>query len=556
MKRALLGGCLFILAGMMIVNAAVISGTVSDSANSPLKNIKVSLRNTTTAVGGTITSDTTDSLGAYSMTCSDTLTGKYTVRTLDNAVPAVYFGQYDTVTLDGTAKTVNVKMSLVAKVTLSGTVTDSASGTALKGVIIKIQALTGTTTRTDTTDSLGKYSFDTVGSSTYTISTTVAGYNAASISKVVTTTATVDIKLSPIQYGTVSGKVSDSATGTAVKGASVGVYNAMGYLKIDSAVTDTNGQFTIDSIPVGKIKISFSATGYNARTDSIASLTTAKPETLNVTLAKTVYLSVAGKVSDSASGTAVAGAIVSIMVGTTYPFVTKTDTSNTDGTYSLDSISATTKKIIVTVSATGYTTKRDSVSTDTAKSYTLNLTPAKMVYFSVTGKVSDSATGAAIGGAIVILRQSPYAVKATDSVTTDTNGYYTVDSAFVGASFTLTITTTGSTTPKLVQVTGWTTSATDTVNVLIFRKVGVLRNSHFVRANQTISVAADRLILKNVIEPGILRLFNAKGEMIFNREFRTGEAILMNFTNRIPSGAYVLKIHQKSGALSKLITIR
>jgi large repetitive protein len=397
------------IAGCATINAAAISGTVSNADNAPLAGIFIALRTTTTAAGTTVARDTTDSSGTYSVTC-DSTSGTYVIRSTHPT--GQYVMKYDTVVLDGTDKTVNVKMVRIEYVKVSGTVTDSATGKAIAGASVSIgTGMAGS--KRDTTDADGKYAIDSVASGVTTVTVTATGYTSKVITDTVPTTAqTLDIVLNAIKYSSISGTVKDSATGDAIAGAIVSIGTGM-TSKRDT--TDADGKYTLDSVTAGVNRINVSASNYVSKT--ITDTVPETAQTLDIVLNAIKYSSISGTVKDSVTGNAIAGAIISMGTGTT----SKRDTTDADGKYTIDSVATGVYRI--SVSATDYSTKTIS-DTVPATAQTLDIILSPTITGSVSGTVTDSATGKGIEGAIVSIGTGMGA--ATRADTTDADGKYTL----------------------------------------------------------------------------------------------------------------------------------
>jgi hypothetical protein len=605
------------IAGCATINAATISGTVSSADDAPLAGIFIALRTTTTAAGTTVARDTTDSIGTYSVTC-DSTSGTYVIRSTHPT--GQYVMRYDTVALDGTDKTVNVKMARIEYVKVSGTVTDSTTGKAIAGAAVRL-----TNNRRDTTDTAGAYSFDSVASGTYTMSASAAGYVAANASLTVSGAdpQTVNFKLMTMQYSSLAGTVTDSATGKAIAGAIV----RLGNTRRDT--TDSAGAYAFDSVVTGANSITASATGYV--TKSVSDTVTATANTLDFALAPIQYTSVSGTVKDSATGDAIAGAIVSIGTGTT----SKRDTTDADGKYTLDSVTAGVNRI--SVSATDYISKTIS-DTVPATAQTLDIILSPTIVGSVSGTVTDSATGKGIEGAIVSIGTGMGAATRVD--TTDADGKYTLAKvATRTTSYTIQVSATGYLAKSDTVMVRDTTARTKDFalsKVVYFKVSGVVKDSvtgspiagatvilrgqrqetldsivtdstgayavdsaltgstlrvsksgyttkrvtlsgstpdpqtinvllvvapavryvSKIQDRQHIVFADGTLQLKNMSEPGTVYFFTMKGERIMAKAFSAGGALSVRLDKALAKGNYLLKIAQKKAVVYGKVTIR
>jgi hypothetical protein len=135
--------------------------------------------------------------------------------------------------------------------TVSGTVTDSVTPTTLiAGAIVSLRSGTAVV-KTDTAGADGKFQFDSVAVGSYTVRASAAGYVTKSVTANVTSATAVaaDVPMVKIQYGSLSGTVTDSVIGTAIKGAIISVRSGFTTIKVDT--TGSDGKYSFDSIPTG-----------------------------------------------------------------------------------------------------------------------------------------------------------------------------------------------------------------------------------------------------------------------------------------------------------------
>ena len=136
--------------------------------------------------------------------------------------------------------------------TISGTVTDSITGNPIEGATVTDG------TRSDTTDASGNYTIENVPVDTFTITVSISDYLPLSVDGVVVTandTSLVDFQLVKVPTGTISGTVTDAATGNPVQGAIVS--NGT-----DADTTDAGGNYIMEGLLLDIYTISASASGY------------------------------------------------------------------------------------------------------------------------------------------------------------------------------------------------------------------------------------------------------------------------------------------------------
>jgi acid phosphatase len=240
--------------------------------------------------------------------------------------------------------------------TITGHVTDSATGAAIAGASVSYSG--GSTT----TDSTGSYTFTSVPAGTYSVTASHSGYvnqtNSVTVSPA--TTSTLNFQLtaaSTTNPGTISGRVTNISTGGAISGATVSYSGA-------STTTDTNGNYSFTNVTPGTYNVSASHSGYFVETKSVT-VNSGAISALSFALA--TGGKVAGTVTNS-SGAVIANASVTITGGSISTTV-KT-TTNSSGVYNSNWVPVGT--YTVTVAATGFTTQSQTATITTGNTTTLN----------------------------------------------------------------------------------------------------------------------------------------------------------------------------------------
>jgi len=220
--------------------------------------------------------------------------------------------------------------------------------------------------------------------------------------------------------GAIGGRVTDAGSGLPVAGATVAAGTK-------TATTDASGQYTIGEVPQGSHTVTASATGYSSSSQTV-SVTAGQTSTANFALAKLPSPgSIAGKVTDAADGSPIAGAVVSCD-GVSV-------TSNSDGEFVISNLSQGV--YAVTASASGYTDASQTVEVLAGQTSVANFALVKLpppapkgmwvesITFRLTGKnlnisvkvVSDTGAlaGASVGLTVSNAGQSWYFNGVTDS---------------------------------------------------------------------------------------------------------------------------------------------
>src|SRR5262249_35833914 len=158
-------------------------------------------------------------------------------------------------------------------------------------------------------------------------------------------------------------------------------------------------------------------TGFASQTSSVT-VSSGVTSTLNFSLAPSSSSpgTISGRVSDSSTGAALAGATVSYSGGST--------TTDSSGNYTLSNVAAGT--VSVTASINGFTSQTGSVTVSSGAPSTLNfsLTPAASTPGSISGNVTNIATARAVSGATVSF--------SGGSTTTDSSGNYSFSNVGAG----------------------------------------------------------------------------------------------------------------------------
>jgi hypothetical protein len=323
--------------------AGVLNITVINSGGSPVSGALVSLS------GGQISTSltgTTNASGIYSSSWIPI--GTYTVSNGSVSETA-------TVTTGKTTSVTITQNSGPTTGTITGTVTNS-SGTALSGATVSSGGISATT------QANGAYSLANVPAGTQTVTASLTGFQTGTQSVTVTANGTSTTNFTLTQapsIGTITGKVTNIATGSVLSGATV-KWGSM------AVATNTSGVYTIPNVTSGNQTLTASAAGYLPRNGTV-NVVGGATATLNIQLAAAGII---GIKAVNASGAADPGATVAIKGGeiaTTVP-----GTTNASGTFSSSWIPIGT--YTVTISENGHTTQTKSATVTSGKTTTVNFT--------------------------------------------------------------------------------------------------------------------------------------------------------------------------------------
>ncbi len=213
--------------------------------------------------------------------------------------------------------------------TIVVTVTDDV-GRTIEGVLVQ---LVGTTLSNQTTNISGMTAFTALMADTngtrYNVSAQKIGYTPSGVLEVVATPGNVSSITLTIYGGSILGTVSYSMG--PIAGAMVSI-SSLGY----SNITDSLGHYRLDGVPGNTFPyaLTASAHGYVNKTNDVY-LSTGGVTQSDFTLTSLTG-SISGTVRDSETSEPLAGATVSVIVGT----VTVTATTNVNGTFMIPGLAA------------------------------------------------------------------------------------------------------------------------------------------------------------------------------------------------------------------------
>jgi len=211
-------------------------------------------------------------------------------------------------------------------------------GSGVPGVTVYVQdaygvAIPGRGTFSATTDASGNFHIDGIAPGNYTLSAYRTGYTRATSNPGVVFTVEGDssqsasLTISPATPGALSGTVTDGAN--PVPGATVLFTSTDG--QTVSAVTNTNGQYTLPSVPQGTYTgIASKTPGFSPSAPQTVTVTGNSSQTVNFIL-KPGPGTATGRVIDI-NGNPIPGATIFFSAGSP-PAVVSTATTGKDGTY-------------------------------------------------------------------------------------------------------------------------------------------------------------------------------------------------------------------------------
>ena len=365
-----------------------------------------------------------------------------------------------------------------------------------------------------------------------------------------------------VEAATVSGVVTDSAAGTPLAGAKVllrlGTTSGFAPAR-DSVVTDHNGGYSFDTVPVGNFRLYTSDSGFLSRNTTGAVADTAAV-TVDVQLVKILYGSITGKVTDSVAGTAVAGAKVYLRSAATGGTTLDSAVTDDSGSYAVAHVQTGIARTL-RAQNTGFITKNTPVTVADTAALTVNIQLVKILYGSITGKVTDSVAGTALAGAKVYLRSTGGGGGGggmiLDSAVTTDSGFYTIAHVQTGIARTLRAQDSGFIT-KNTPVTVPDTAAL-TVNIeLRSAQISIVSpNNQGILRNPDFGIARSGLLrLSNFNESGIVMVFDVQGRLLYRTVIAAHTTSLALPTHFAKSGhSYIVVISQNNVVYRKQIIL-
>jgi len=266
-------------------DTGTVYGTVTDNNNNPVQGATCTLNAVTT--GAKATSGTTDVNGDFEITAVPV--GTYTLTVSMTGYTSVTTSSFSVTS--GSSVSVPTNETVITPTTttgtVTGTVTDATSGSAISGVTVTLSG----TSFTGTTDANGLYTISSVTPASYTVTASKTGYNSYTSSSQITVTGgatTTHNFTMTVAYETGKGHVTGTVTddnGSAVSGATVQIVEK-GKATI-SDTTDSNGNYMLANVNAGSQTLTTSMTGYTTQNVSVT-VVEGSTITQNVTLSQEI----------------------------------------------------------------------------------------------------------------------------------------------------------------------------------------------------------------------------------------------------------------------------
>jgi len=443
-----------------MVKGGSISGTVTDQDTGVgIPNVYVYAYNQ--ATGNSVGYGSTDNAGVY--TVSGLPAGSYKLS-FDTQNGSNYLSQWysnktdlasaTAVTVTSANTTSGVSVALAKGGSLTGKVTDSVTGAGIPDVYVNLtDAKNGAFLGGTGTDRSGVYRFAGLAG-TYKLVYSGAGYlvqwyggksdqGSAGIVSVTAPRETAGIDVTLVKGASISGMVTQSASGSALYGVQVAAVTITDPSHIISyTTTDNSGAYLLSGLSTGSYQLRFSRDGYvdqwyggaADRSGAVAIVATAPNLTAGINMVLVQGAVITGRITDRITGAAAQGVTVSAVDAVT-GFWSRSGYTDGTGAYSISGLASGKYQIQATsYSGVGYITQWYGDKEQQSAASTVTVTaPGSLAGVDITmekgsvitGSVSDRATGAPLSNFWVVVSNASTG-EHVGSGYSDGSGGYTV----------------------------------------------------------------------------------------------------------------------------------
>ncbi|MGM7702003.1 carboxypeptidase regulatory-like domain-containing protein [Pseudalkalibacillus sp. Hm43] len=390
-------------------NPGTVQGQVTDQNGNPISSALVEVVN---LAGLVIDTTTTNASGDYII--DDLAPGDYKLRVSKAAFTTEVLGFNLSA---GETEVLNVSLRPNPG-TLTGTVTDAASGNPIQNATVQVTNGLGVTVATTMTDASGDYTVPRLAPGSYTVTFIAEGYGSQSIGAKIRSAETTTLNVELVKLvGAISGTVTDNS-GNTLSGATVEIF--LNNILVASTTTDSNGTYVINNLIPGAYTVSVSKENFGTETvgasvvenqTSIANVSlTPDPGTLTGTVLTT-------------TGDPIEGAVLTVKDSRTGANITQVLTNN-QGIYTATGLAPGT--YIITAQAEDFQSQQKGATIlsnqTTTANFTLEANPA-----SVTGTIINASTGLPITGVVIEVKVVDFNGNVVTTTFTDLNGQYEVN---------------------------------------------------------------------------------------------------------------------------------
>ncbi|MCH9632044.1 MAG: hypothetical protein S4CHLAM6_03670 [Chlamydiae bacterium] len=395
----------------LVANPGILNGTVTIfGTQDPIVGAEVRVFKGSNLIASVLT----DNTGFYSI---DTLApGNYKVVALARNYQKKVMGAK---IVNGETTTTNFALKTNPG-SLKGTVTDKDTSNPISSATLKI--FKGSTLiATSLTNAAGFYQINKLPPSTYTAVASKFGYQDRMRGAKIKAgeVNTLNFKLNP-NPGSINGTITDKDTTDPIPGAEVEIYQGINL--IASAITDSLGFYSIDTLAPGSYIVLGTADGYQEKAVG-ATVEAGDTTTVNLALSSSPG-TLNGTVTDAETLSAVSGAEIQVFQGTTLIATTLT---NNVGFYEISTLAP--EKYIVSATADGYQEKMQSITIIADQISTLDFALSSNPG-TLEGTVIDADTQNPIAGTSIDIFKGATIIA---NGITDDEGFYSVNSLPTGS---------------------------------------------------------------------------------------------------------------------------
>ncbi len=265
--------------------------------------------------------------------------------------------------------------------TVTGVVRDAATGRPLAGVNVQAGS------QGARSNAAGAFTIENVAAGDVTLRASATLYESGETDVTVEAAETVstELALTPVTYGTVTGRVVEAGTGRPLADAEV-------LAGRQHVRTDADGRFTLEKVPAGSHRVAASKP-VNVDNGKSIELAAGESRELSIELEPITWGSVRGVVKDAETGAPLRG--VEVMVGATKLH------SDASGEFAVERVKAGALQVSAKLAAYKSASQRVELPAAGEQTVTLELEPIKIG--NVEGQVLDAKTGEPIAQARVTI---------------------------------------------------------------------------------------------------------------------------------------------------------
>jgi len=279
---------------------------------------------------------------------------------------------------DGDAQQ-NFELAPITTGTLTGVVRDASTNAPVAGAKVNVGALA------ITTDANGQFSFADVPAGDLTVRATADVYEPAATELVLEAarTASTELMLVPITYGTVRGNVTDKASGSALANVSVRIGGNV-------IKTRADGTFVVERVPAGEISVTAERLRYYPAQQT-EQLKPAADIDVAIELDPITTGTIRGTVTDAATGRGLPG--VTVIAGSA------SAKTSTDGSFAIEDVPA--GDVTLRAAATLYESAEHEIEVLAAETAEQDLAMTPVTYGTIVVSVVEKGSGNALADAQV-----------------------------------------------------------------------------------------------------------------------------------------------------------